>query len=147
MLSAFALFAGVAIIGGWLVLTKDWRDSARFSAKPAFIRKTRIEAGRGSLPERMRFDVEGYYFRIAYAYQVEGQTYLGKRFSAMREPFFLSEADAEAFAALYPEESAITIRVDPENPARTLVERQLIFADKLPLYAGLAALALGALTF
>ena len=135
MLGALAMLLGVAVIAGWLVLYRDWRRSIDWPRVEATVRHVSVEETKGSLPDKLKFDLNGFTPRIRYSYSVEGQTYAGQRLSAVREPFFAEREDAEAFAARFPQSGRFQLYVDPENPRTAFAERRLTWPDLAPLGA------------
>jgi hypothetical protein len=145
MLSFFALLTGIIVLAGWMVLLKDWRRSASWTRQSASVKAVHIEEATQSIPERLKFNVEGYKVRVVYIYKIGPQRYVGQRFSATQEPFFETRNEAEAFAERFPIDGIFPILVDMENPENAVVQRKLETADLIPGIAGLALVLLGAL--
>lgn len=146
MLSVFALFCGVLLLVGWLVLIRDWWESVRWPHVTGTVRGTLVEPAVQSHPFKPWQELSGYRPIIRYAYTVAEQTYVGRRYSATREPFFQSKEQAERFAEQYPIGSRLQVRVNPSNAQSALLERRLTLADALPGYLAMGCLLVGALT-
>ncbi|MBO6676887.1 MAG: DUF3592 domain-containing protein [Rhizobiales bacterium] len=145
MLGPFALFCGVVILAGWFFLIRDWLASANWSSVRGTVRGVDVAAMQSTDPLRPWKQVEGFRAIIRYAYEVDEQTYVGERFSATRDPFFATEADANAFLQRFPLRSQVSVRIDPRNPKQSLLQRRLSPADALPGYLGLGCLMVGLL--
>ncbi|GAB5508760.1 MAG: hypothetical protein Rhims3KO_01610 [Hyphomicrobiales bacterium] len=146
MLSVFALFCGVLLLVGWLVLIRDWWESVRWRHVGGTVRGTLVESAIQSHPFKPWQEISGYRPVIRYAYSVNDQTYVGSRFSATREPFYESEAQAQHFAERFPIGSRLQVRVNPADAQSALLERRLTLADALPGYLAMGCLLIGALT-
>lgn len=146
MLSVFALFCGVLLLVGWLVLIRDWWESVRWQHVGGTVRGTLVEAAVQAHPFKPWQELSGYRPVIRYAYSFDGQTYVGSRFSATREPFYENEAQAQHFAERFPIGRRLQVRVNPANARSALLERRLTLADALPGYLAMGCLLVGALT-
>ena len=144
MIGALAMLLGVAVIAGWLVLYRDWRRSVNWPRVEATVRHVSVDAAKGSLPEKLTFDLDGFAPRIRYSYTVDEQTYAGQRLSAVREPFFAGKSEADAFAARFPEGGRFPLYVDPANPRTAFAERRLNWPDLAPLGAAIVLTLYGA---
>ena len=142
MVGAFALFCGLMLLLAWAYLVRDWFLSARWGATRGTVRGSLVEPAREADILRPR---AGFRPVIRYAYEVDGQTYVGARFAALRQPFFETEEEAWSFADRFPVGSHVRVRVNPKNPRQTLLERRLSPMDALPGYLALAAILLGLL--
>ena len=145
MLAPFILFCGVVVLAGWLFLIRDWLASANWNHVRGTVRGVEVSPSRRSDPYRPWQQQDGFRAIVRYAYQVNGQTYVGERYSATSSPFFAREGEAQAFLERYRLHSSVTVRVDPANPKHSLLQRQLSPADALPGYVGLACLLIGLL--
>lgn len=145
MLAAFALFCGVLLLIGWLVLIRDWWESVRWSLVDGTVRGTLIEPATQSHPFKPWQQLTGYRPVVRYAYTVAGQTYVGSRYSATREPFFESEDQAQRFTENFPIGGRLKVRVNPADAKIALLVRQLSLADALPGYLAMGCLLVGTL--
>ncbi|MEM1284657.1 MAG: DUF3592 domain-containing protein [Pseudomonadota bacterium] len=146
MLGAFALFCGLVLLAGWAFLIRDWIASVNWTIVPGTVRGALVEAARESDPFRPWEQKDGYRSVIRYAYTVDDQTYVGSRYSATREPFFETAADADAMIGRFPIGGALRVRVNPKDPKQSLLMRQLSLADALPGYLAMACLLVGVLS-
>lgn len=145
MLGPFALFCGVIILAGWLFLIRDWLASANWNTVRGVVRGVDVAPAQTTDLYRPWKQVDGFRAIVRYAYEVETQTYVGERFSATRDPFFASEAEANSFVQRFPLRSFIMVRIDPRNPKQSLLQRRLSPADALPGYLGMGCLMIGIL--
>ena len=145
MLAVFATFCGLMLMGGWVVLIRDWIASVRWKSLPGTVRGTLVEPTQQTDPYRPWITQQGFRAVIRYAYTVDDQTYVGSRYSATREPFYASEQEANDFLQRFPLGSQLPVRVDPDDPTRCLLVRQLSAADALPGYMAFGCLMVGAL--
>ena len=146
MLSAFAIFCGAMLLGGCLVLMRDWLPSARWTQVEATVRGAVVEPVRQTHPTMPWRERDGFRPIIRYAYAVGEQTYVGSRYSATREPFFETTAQAQGFIESFPTRLTLPVRVNPADPRISLLERKLTFGDALPGYLALGCMLLGLLT-
>jgi hypothetical protein len=146
MLPVFALFCGVLLLVGWLVLIRDWWESVRWPLVSGVVRGTLVEPAVQAHPFKPWQELSGYRPVVRYAYTVNDQTYVGSRYSATREPFFETQAQAQSFADRYPIGSRLQVRVNPAAAQSALLERRLTLADALPGYLAMGCLLVGALT-
>ena len=146
MLGAFALFCGVVLLAGWAFLIRDWVVSVNWPAMTGTVRGALVEAARETDPLRPWERKDGYRPVIRYAYTVDDQTYVGSRYSATREPFFVSQTEAEAMVDRFPIGAGVRVRVNPNDPKQSLLVRQLSLADALPGYLAMGCLLVGVLS-
>lgn len=140
MLAGFCILCGLILLAAWGFLMRTWLVSMRWSYALGTVRGSLIEPARSgdALADRA-----GFRPIIRYAYEVDGQTYVSSRFSATREPFFVRAVDAQAFADRFPVGARVKVRVNPDNPRQTVLERHLTAMDALPGYLAIACIALG----
>ncbi|MEM1288784.1 MAG: DUF3592 domain-containing protein [Pseudomonadota bacterium] len=142
MVAGFALLCGFSLLAAWGVQVRDWITSSNWQTTRGTIRGSLVE-------EAERRDilgaVNGFRPIIRYAYQVDGQTYVSARFSAVREPFFDSKQEAEAFVEKFPVGNHVRVRVNPKRPRQSVLERKITAGDALPGYLALASIFVGLL--
>lgn len=81
-----------------------------------------------------------YYIKVSFSYQVMGQAYRGRNIFA-GHTFALLHDEAQATLARYPEGAAVTVHLDPDNPADGYLERP-IPPSTTPLYLGIIVLGI-----
>ncbi len=64
-----------------------------------------------------------YWFEVQYNYEVEEQTYLGKRYAFHGNPSFKTKAEAEKLLEEFPIGKTITIFYQPDNPQESIIKR------------------------
>ncbi|MEM6713320.1 MAG: DUF3592 domain-containing protein [Pseudomonadota bacterium] len=143
MVGLFALICGFILLGIWGYQLRDWWMSARWTKIPAIVRGTVIEPGKHSPSLRPWAEEQGYRPVVRYAYAVDGQTYLGARFGAISEPFETTEGQAETFLQRFPIGGRLQARVDPSDPTKSLLSRDMTLDDALPGYLGLGCILVG----
>ena len=145
MIGAFTLFCGFILLIGWLYLLRDWWASVRWLSVPAIVRGVVVEPAQNQDPLRPWREREGFRPVVRYAYEVGDQTYLGTRFSAIREPVMETEDAANAFLTRFPLGGRLMVRVHPQQPKISLISRELSLMDALPGYLALGCLLIGVL--
>lgn len=65
-----------------------------------------------------------YWFEISYNYEIEGKTYLGKRYTFQGGPSFNTKSLADALLAEFPIGKKITIYYQPDNPQEAVIKRR-----------------------
>ena len=68
--------------------------------------------------------IASYSARVAYTYQVGGQTYSGENIAFGFNPSYNNQPKAQAAAARYPMGSQVSVYYDPGNPSDAVLERQ-----------------------
>jgi hypothetical protein len=70
-----------------------------------------------------------YHPSITYRYQVDGKTFVGKRFRYDGHPSFYNQTQAQQIIDAYPKNSEIEVYYNPANPADSILSRGLDTAD------------------
>jgi hypothetical protein len=83
-----------------------------------------------------------YSARVAYTYQVGGQTYSGHNIAFGFNPSYSSETKAQADAARYPVGSQVSVYYDPNKPSDAVLERQ-VSGSKVGLILGIIFIVVG----
>jgi hypothetical protein len=143
MFAFFTLLLGLVAITGWLILLQDWRASATWEKVPATVKAVKVNEGKGSIPEKLQFQKQGYHVTMSYIYDIDGQRYVGKRFGALRQPFFLTQEEVNTFKHRFPLGGSFPVRVNLAQPTQALVERRLTWFDLMPGGIGIAMVLLG----
>jgi hypothetical protein len=83
-----------------------------------------------------------YSARVAYTYQVGGQTYNGHNIAFGFNPSYSSESKAQADAARYPVGSQVPVYYDPNKPSDAVLQRQ-VSGSKMGLILGIIFIVVG----
>jgi len=84
-----------------------------------------------------------YYPKVRYEYPVGGNRYAGERISFSGGEGGEKKSEAEAVAERYPSGQKVMVYYDPNDPARAVLQRGLIWKTFMPLAAGLGFLVVG----
>ena len=83
-----------------------------------------------------------YAARVAYTYQVGGETYSGHNIAFGFSPSYSSEAKAQADAARYPVGSQVPVYYNPDKPSDAVLQRQAS-GSKVGLILGIIFIVVG----
>lgn len=68
---------------------------------------------------------ERYLARVVYTYEIDGETYQGDQLDLRAPTYVRSRDDAEQILAPYPIGASVTLYVDPSDPSRTVLTRDM----------------------
>lgn len=144
------LVIGGALLAFGFFFVQEANASRNWPAVTGRIQNVRVTWGLSNSQEAMP-DRE-YYFEVQYAYEVDGQTYSGDRYSlgdgsnAAGRTYNSEDEAHEAAAAAYTAGSDITVYYDPAAPEMAVIQPGASFGTYAPLLLGIFFL-LGGVAF
>ena len=116
VMGAVLILAGLGLVAFMRRRHALVRASQAWPAVPGTVLESAVRRYGRSVETRWR-----YYPAVRYRYEVEGRAYTGRRLY-FDEMAWASRSSAARLAHKYPPGATVTVRYDPDDPARALLE-------------------------